>query len=842
MYRHATRIAPLAVLPLLLAWSAPAHAQSVGIGSPGHGDLLLDTSAFYRGAPYYDVEVRGFADIPAGQKSQYALYVHGQRVNIGNGLFQRRVWIGPWAGPAGPPPPWYPYLAFLTDPQHIQRPIVVELVEKSTKAVVSRHRIVLFDGRFDGGLNPKFGGTSVEESMHVQIPASGLDALEETHLTSLPDPDLAAFNAVLQEHAAGTTFEIETAADACIPLADAPADFVFTTAYLQAFAQAQARFLAYQAVQKSQSFAGVGGLPGAILALGVQAYLTAECVQKQPEVYSSWELCVGRIEAELTDLSTTGVLDVNLSYGAGDLNPATTDDVLADVDLGRIDGTVEGRLRDVFIRWSEKPAGCSVTTIPVPKETVSETELLGTTDREAWATCSGLEVDAAAAHLGPTDDGAYHVDPLAFDANSAHFDVLPLTDPELLGVSGAAGVRFTLDDSRTQDPDSGTCAESFVRDTVKELLGSFYPAIEDAIGDAWDEGAAATQQARALAALLSPLQVGTYEPLDHALDLGFSLLRTLEPSYFVSPPHDGLVGVLGSDATLRPGFDVIQPPTTWVYSPPGDVSDLVSTDGRDPFSHPFDLAFGITTGMLNQVLRERSATERMRFEWKPTWDELGISPPKGARPGDPAVLDGGVLATAIDPAFATLGASTLTVVAQPTLLPFTWVPPDPFSISPAAPPFEWGRAPFTYQLSQFLIDVYSDDPANPHPIQLAIDFYDDEFGFGFSQPRQNLLDPALGSAQWTTTALQWNVPGCDRAPMTEPPTPPAPPFPVCGGLAASALGTVFHSLLEQNLLDMLSDVPAPLRFDAAGTGTARDFSRRDTFVGQQRVIFFGRLD
>jgi hypothetical protein len=837
-----------AALLLLLAWGPPAGAQSVAINSPSHGELLLDTSSFYRGSPYYDVEVRGVVGVPPGQRSKYALYVHGRRVSIGGGYFQERVWIGPWAGPAGPVPSWYPYLAFLTDPQHIQRPIVVELVEKATKAVVARQRIVLFDGRFDGGLDPKFGGTSVPESMHVQIPGSGLDALEETHRTSLPDPTLAAFNQVLRDRATGISFEAQTAtgtgaADkACIPLGDAPPEFLLTSAYVQAFAQAEARYLAYQTVQSSQSFAGVTGLPGAIIALGVQGYLTAECVQQQPQVYSTWELCVGRIETELTDLSTAGILDVNLSYGAGVMSPATADDILADVDLGRIDGTVEGRLRNVFIRWSEKPLGCSPTFMPLPRETLSDEELLSDAKRAAWASCPGLQVDAAAAHLGPTEDGAHHTDPLVFDANSAHFDVLTLADPELLGVSGAAGVQFTLDDSRTQNPDSGTCAEAFVRDTVKELLGSFYPAMEDAIGEAWDEGAAATQQARALAALLSPLNVGTYEPVDHQLDLEYSDVWTLEPSYSLLPPYDGLVGVLGSDAKLRLGFDVIPPPATWVYSPPGDLIDLVSTDGLDAFGDPFDIAFGITTGMLNQVLRERSAAEWMRFDWKPTWNDLGVPPPKGVRPDDQAVLDGGVLAAAVDPALATLGSSTLTVVAQPTLLPFTWIPPDPFSISPWAPPFEWGRAPLTYQLSQFLVDVYSSDPANPHPIQLSIDFYDGDFGFGFGQPQQNLLVPSLGTDQWTTTALEWNVPGCDRAPMTEPPTPPATPAPVCGGRASSALGKVFIPLLEHNLLGMLSDVPAPLRFDAAGAGSTRRFARNDTFVGEQRVIFYGRLE
>jgi hypothetical protein len=835
---HPTRIALLAAL-LLLGRIPPAQAQSVAIGSPSHGALLLDTSAFYRGSPDYDVEVRGTVILPPGSAKNYTLLVHGQRAKTSAGMFQARVWVGPWDGPAGPPPPWYPYLHFFRDPQHIQKPIIVELIEKKSKAVVSRDRIVLFDGRFDAFLDPQFGGTSVDEAMHVQIPASGLDALEVTHLTSLPDPTLSAFNGVLREQAAGTTLEVATdtgSGGACIPLGDAPNGFLATSAYVAAFVHAQTRYLARQAVERSQSFVGVLGLPGAAAALGTQAYLTNECVQQQPTV-STFEICVGRIEGEITDLSTAGVLDVNLSYGPGVLAPASHDDVLADVDLDAIDGTVEGRLRDVFIRWSEQPPGCSPALIPVPKETLSDSELVASEDRDAWATCSGLEVDAAAAHLGPTTDGPFHVDPLALDDNSAHFGVMLRGDPEQLDVSGEGGVDFTLDAVRTKDPDAGTCAEGFVRAKVLELLDLFYPAIEQAVGEAWNDGATATQQARALAALLSPLQIGTFEPFDHELQLDYTLLRTVDTAYSAMPSHDGLLGAMRTDARLSSGFTVVQPPTKWVYSPPGVLLDMVSTDGRDPFNDRFDVAFGLSTGALNQVLRERSAAEWMRFEWKPTWADLGLAPPTGAQPEDQATLDGAVLAAAVDPALATLGSWTLSVVAQPTLLPFTWIPPDPFSVPAAMPPFEWGRAPFTYQLSQFLVDVYSTDPTNPHPIQIAIDFYDDDFGFGFSAPEQNLLVPALGNAEWTTIALEWNVPGCLRAPMAPLANPP-----LCGGLVTAALANIFIPLLEGNMLGMLSDVPAPLLFDAAGAGLPRTFSSTDTFVGLQRAIFYGRLE
>jgi hypothetical protein len=97
--------------------------------------------------------------------------------------------------------------------------------------------------------------------------------------------------------------------------------------------------------------------------------------------------------------------------------------------------------------------------------------------------------------------------------------------------------------------------------------------------------------------------------------------------------------------------------------------------------------------------------------------------------------------------------------------------------------------------------------------------------------------PTLGDVQWTATSLEWNVPECDRAPMTG----PLPGAPTCGGLLVSALYDVFVPLLQDRMLGMMADVPAPLRFDAAGAGVATDLHLSDTYVGQQRVIFYGHL-
>jgi len=40
--------------------------------------------------------------------------------------------------------------------------------------------------------------------------------------------------------------------------------------------------------------------------------------------------------------------------------------------------------------------------------------------------------------------------------------------------------------------------------------------------------------------------------------------------------------------------------------------------------------------------------------------------------------------------------------------------------------------------------------------------------------------------------------------------------------------------------DLRADVPAPLRFGAAGRGVTKDVSLSDTYVGHQRIILDGR--
>jgi hypothetical protein len=848
--RHA--VAALVFVAAVLAASGVAQAQSdgVAISTPADATRLTYTSAFYRDAPDFDVLVTGSGSL-AGPAGDYRLFVQGIQSpmvpGVGNAFtFQQRVWIGYEPGPAGVPPAGYPYLGFLSDPHHIQRPLLVELFHVPTNAVVARDRVVLFDARLDQTLENRFTGSAVDDAAHVQLTARGLDALEAVHLYSQPFPTLSAFNEVLEAKAAGTTYAVsletrpKKKAKACLPYSSVSHLFAGTGAEVAVFAEASARYLLYLEAKSAAETGYIGGLPGWLVSMGLQAYLKSECVRQAP-TNDTFELCVGTLEGELTDLSVGGVSATNLSFGPGSTVAwgSPTDDILADVDLGRVDGEVEGRLRDVFIRWSKTPGACTVALLP--KATVDLETLLATPERAEWATCSGLEVDADSAHPGSTEADAYLVDPLTSLTENVRFSLeIGPAGLEAQTTSGKAGATFTLSSDQSLLTTAGTCGESFVNAKVDNLLKKFYPDIEAALGEAWDDGVGSTQQALALDALLRPFEIGTYEPLDHALDLEYSWLDAHGQQF--GSGYDGLIGAIRTNAKIRSGFEVTTAPTEWVYATPGDtlfdgtVEGLFTRDGLNRFAQPFQFAYGLTTGLLNQVLRERSASAWLRFDWAPTWGDLGVSGPNEL---DPAPLDAQTLGTHVNAAFANLGTATLTVRFAPTPrhLPFTWIPPDPVAI----PPIAYGRAPITYQFSQYAIDFYSDDPANPNPLRVLVDFYDEDFALVFDADLSKpTLTPQFGTPVFTFSIVESNIPGCPKEPHLI--NPPAG-LTGCEARLEADLAAVLTPLLQQNMLGMLADVPAPHLFDAGGTSAnPHKFSTRDVYTWQQRIVFYGDFE
>lgn len=813
-----------AAISLLLGTRAVAQTVGVSIESPPHG------AGIEQNAPFYDpatqrVRVSGsVAGVDAGNILNFLLLVQGYNVPM-TILPSKTVTFETWV-PVGPDPPpglgywpsWYPYLPFFLDINHIQKPIIAELYDIAQARVVGRSRITLFDKRWDAGLRHDYPTSPIENGVAFELTTTGLDNLETTHVSSMPQPSAAAFNSLLTSNFTGLlqTYAPETRIGrndkACIPLAQADPAFLTLGAYnaplTGALSQAVLQFSLYQYARSNPN------------APGSQACLTDCCVRSLPQA-DDFELCVGTLEGTSDSLSLASVAGANLQIGASPIE--------AQVDLNRLHGTIDGRLRDLFIRYRRRESKCII--MPRPQRSIDNADLTGSL--ATWTSCQDLGLTAqrpSTQHLLTFTLGQ---DPASSEQNLVQAQNLPVP-------------MFGLGVNRNESPNRGRCGRPELRAHVVTLLQMFYNKMQSALDASWRHNHPNTQQALALDKLFSRWEPGIFGDRvlpDHTLKLQFppGLMTYLgQPLGFLA---DRLYASLSSDVQANPSALVVPPPTSFVYSLPGTYPCLdmqvPCQPGRDFFGNPFDVSYSVTTGALNQVLAQLSSTNWLRFTFRPTYQQLNLTPPPRAKPTDRPVLDGTLLSQWFS-AFSDLGSTQVGIYLQPTLLPFTWINPDPQRVP-------LGRALLTYQMSQYLVDFVG-DTKGPNGsylwLRVLVDFYDPDFQLSLHPtPRTNLLRPALSSSpQWTYTLLESQLASCPSSPMTMYPPPPPIASNPCGGNLAAQVGELVRPVLEQKLLGMLSRYPAPLWYDAAGAArTVKQLIQSDKYQGGQVITFYGLL-
>lgn len=319
---------------------------------------------------------------------------------------------------------------------------------------------------------------------------------------------------------------------------------------------------------------------------------------------------------------------------------------------------------------------------------------------------------------------------------------------------------------------------------------------------------------------------------DHSLDLFYNSTDVL--------PGERLYAALDSEVKVSPRAELIPAPGAWPYSPPDkfpclDRSAAPCLPGRDYFGNEFDMSYSVTTGALNQVLKALSVTDWLRFKLKPTFTELGVQPKGNRSPAGRPVLDGQILAQFF-PAFGEMGNDKVDIILQPTLLPFTWINPDP----PASPnPVDRGRANLTYQMSQYQADFLTNKPGPDGTnlwLRVLVDFYDPNFGLDLSpEPGRNLLAAALsGQQRWRFTILKSQLSACPIGALTTG-LPPQP----CGGDLMSKVAGLVTPYLEEKLVGMLSRYPAPIVYDAQGeVAKPPALTQLDKYQWKQVITFY----
>jgi hypothetical protein len=167
----------------------------------------------------------------------------------------------------------------------------------------------------------------------------------------------------------------------------------------------------------------------------------------------------------------------------------------------------------------------------------------------------------------------------------------------------------------------------------------------------------------------SDVETSIVSPIRHLST--FTTVQTLQETG-LSPEPGGFLFVA---STVADGDGTQASSSSSIYT---QASALPSLGARTPGGVPFDLAAGLSTAALNQVLSAGADSALMTFQAQPTWDDLGLcaAAPAGASCEDAAPLDSATLQH-IHPGFAAIGAATLQLEYEATLAPFVAMELDP---------------------------------------------------------------------------------------------------------------------------------------------------------------------
>lgn len=816
----------LAMVAVMLPATASAQSFGVALTFPKDGADLSVYATFYDG-PTDRYLISGSYTFPTAAAADYEVKLNGQ--------FLDPLWtvFSPVASgdPALTTIAFTSKVAFPISDDRLFRTVTLLMTHRPSGRYKLSH-ITLIDLRKDGRIEPRRHVTDVVDGLGVQLTTTGLDALEATHLASLPDPDLADFNARLQSRATGyakRVLALDTGFGqndkACIPLSQAPS-LLSTEAWAALHADAQTQYDLYVAAGKGKrAFAvAVAGLPGGALAAAVvnvaaAAYRNLTCVREAPDPLGGHvEVCVNTIDGKIVDMDVDGVRDVDLTFEKGGAV------VAGKVTTDRATTSIDASLSNVFLRWSVPHGLCEMR----PNELLTRADL-ASRDFAEFSSCPNITV---------VDDFLATVKPNNLQTRPARFDLaIEPGDPERLGATSRVAATFTSDPmSSVTIPATTSCAVSGLWRPTIDLANLMADDIATATSDTWNEAVPfpVGHQVQAIDDLLSPLEVGTVGPGDIDRVLTYTKLKA---PVGVVDGANGLVGRMRTDVTRQGTTSPLG-----LFYTPGDetVEARQSPTGNDPSGQPFDLAYTVSTAFLNQVLRERSQMPQwLAGNLQLTWGDFGLTPPGTAGTHDPIVLDMDTLPL-IHPAFGALGltrADQVRLRVYPLSQPVVNIPREPIypNGTLALPGDGW----VTYQMGRLKVALEKSVAGAPPEsiLSYVVGFYDPRFELATDPAGGPSLLPALSpDAAFSSAAVVWRVPGCQlRASLAGAPA-------TCSEQASSRLLGAILPVLESRLVGMLSDIPAPQRFDAAGRSTSPVvLTPRRPYVWDQMITFFANV-
>lgn len=722
----------------------------------------------------------------------------------------------------------------LMNKDQIVKPVISELYDSRDRIVRSRDFIVVYDARFDSRFVRAAPSALVLSGLQMELTQRGLNNSEETNQKRLPFPSDSAFATILGRefnrlvkvtHPTDTTLNSPLATCRSIP--EVP-EFKDTPEFRRVYEDALAQYLFFEASRQSGSAraATIGALSAINPLLGVAAgFLDAvssaavqlnACVRRPP-VDADFEVCGRAIEGKGQTLRMHSAESVDFVLGSNGASPPMFS---VNPVVGRLSGAVSGKFVSLFIRFKTNPT-YSCTPGSRPGADVSP---LAGTPAFTSGECTQLTVAAERAVASQPLDFTL-VRPVA---SAEDIDYSPAPQPaNYFGLRSFSGSRGT----------QGWCNYNLAFMAATDAyLNKFQSRVRDALNNGWRSGEPATQHALSLKEQFAHWTLGLGGELalvssptgpDHSLEFQYSPTASANglDRYFVR--FDGRAYA----AKPLPGLS-----GQFVLTPPAVRPCANNTCGTNlsPTGTRFDFGFQYTTSLMNNIMAELASTSMLNFEWRPTYAELGLTPPAGT-PGTARVpLDTTTLAS-LFPALAGLPAGPIAIkVGIPaTYKPFVYINPQPVRLAP----WQEGQTGMVYNAPTINIDVEFNGArvlagvyhVNHINFQLNPSLTADKLDAAWAL---NPLEAAQGP-RGLLIVQEGSVPGCGFGPLYGN---------IPRGCADQLLEGIFAKLrpvVAEQLRYIADRFPAPLTLKSGNTRLR--FNSLEKYQNDQILAFYGEF-
>lgn len=703
------------------------------------------------------------------------------------------------------------------------RKFVAEVVNTKTYAALARHQIILYDLRGHSDVITRESVNTQINGMYSQITDRGIGHknndeefnLEKSFKSVLPYPGLEQFNDLLSSNARAISRYDNNGnlLGACIKYDDiTESNFKSTSKfepYKKALREANNQFRAYRIAKRACNGAGA---PPAVLACKLGVELTF-CIKSRPKE-DDFEICVDQIEGEVQSLEVGDVSNVGLNFE--EANSGNRGLLNSHVTMTDIVGKVNGYLRSLSVRWRHPL--CVVR----PKEDVDDIDITRKSWLNKWTTCKNIVVkDNSVSTRTDDSPGRYQIK--RDNSNSER--------PEVTLVSQGS---FTFSGANVK-ADKDICKESFINAPAEVMAGTFSNPMRTTLLNTWYSGSPNTLEAITLTKLLSPYKLGENVHSNYDIFASYDLLG--------SAPLTGLQLYWLNSLSSTHLETLSNQKSFWFYAPQRGLA--FSSDGKDHKGENFDISYSINTGFLNQILNMRSATPQGLHQiYKPTWEELsnqGVRIPAGKSPEQKATLNN-VTLRQFDRSFIGIGRKTLEIRVKPLLDPIVYMPPDPTAatrINGVGSPTTYGIETLEVTFKEKDKEVNGENVEGKTWLKLIGGFVDKDFKLSIrSKAGAKTLKPHLRTDQWAFNVVETNLPLCPIAFSGSGGKGPV----FCENRIERKVKSLISNAFQETFIKMLSDIPAPIYFDAEGEAkkklTLNEISRRQE---GQSITFYGIL-